>query len=186
MDPKKILADSRTAMSKAVEHTLHEFSTLHTGKATPNMVESVHVEAYGSTVRLKEIAAITTPDARTIQIQPWDKGLLRDVEKAIQVAKLGFNPVVQGDLVRCPVPELSRERRQDLAKVAHTQAEDGRVRIRTIRREANDVLKKAKTAGQISEDDLKRSEKDVQVEHDKFIAEINKHLAAKEADLLKV
>jgi ribosome recycling factor len=186
MDPKKILADSRTAMGKAVEHTLHEFSTLHTGKATPAMVESVHVDAYGSSMRLKEVAAITTPDARTITIQPWDKGLLRDIEKAIQVAKLGFNPIVQGDLIRCPVPELSRERRQDLAKVAHTQAEDGRVRIRTIRREANDVLKKAKTAGAISEDDLKRAEKDVQTEHDKFIADINKHLAAKEADLMKV
>jgi ribosome recycling factor len=186
MDPKKILADSRTAMSKAVEHTLHEFSSLHTGKATPAMVESVHVEAYGSSVRLKEVAAITTPDPRTIQIQPWDKGLLRDVEKAIQVAKLGFNPIVQGDIIRCPVPELSRERRQDLAKVAHTQAEEGRVRIRTVRREGNDALKKAKSTGAISEDDMKRAEKDMQTEHDKFIAEINKHLAAKEADLMKV
>jgi ribosome recycling factor len=186
MDPKKILADSRTAMTKAVEYTLHEFATLHTGKATPTMVESVQVMAYGSAMRLKEVAAITTPDARTIQIQPWDKGLLRDIEKAIQSANLGFNPLVQGDIIRCPMPELSRERRQDLAKVAHTHAEEGRVRVRTVRREANEALKKAKTAGTITEDDLKRGEKDVQVEHDKFIAEINKHLATKEAELMKV
>jgi ribosome recycling factor len=186
MDPKKILADARTAMTKAVEHTLHEFSALHTGKATPTMVESIAVMAYGSQMRLKEVAAITTPDARTIQIQPWDKGLLRDIEKALQVAKLGFNPLVQGDIIRCPLPELSRERRQELAKVCHTHAEEGRVRIRTIRREANEALKKAKTAGTITEDDLKRSEKDVQVEHDKFIAEVNKHLANKEAELMKV
>jgi ribosome recycling factor len=186
MDPKKILAESRAAMTKAVEYTLHEFATLHTGKATPVMVESVQVHAYGSAMRLKEVAAITTPDARTIQVQPWDKGLLRDIEKAIQSANLGFNPIVQGDIIRCPMPELSRERRQDLAKVAHTHAEEGRVRVRTVRREANDVLKKAKTAGVITEDDLKRSEKDVQVEHDKFIAEISKHLATKEAELLKV
>ncbi|HVU38487.1 MAG TPA: ribosome recycling factor [Opitutales bacterium] len=186
MDPKKTLTDARAAMAKAVEHTLHEFSSLHTGKASPVMVESVLVQAYGSTVRLKEVAAITTPDARTIQIQPWDKGVLRDVEKALQVAKLGFNPLVQGDIIRCPLPELSRERRQELAKVCHTHAEEGRVRIRTIRREANDALKKAKSAGAITEDDLKRYEKDVQTEHDKFIADVNKHLAAKEAELMKV
>ncbi len=186
MDPKKILADARAAMTKAVEFTLHEFSSLHTGKSSPLMVESVTVVAYGSSMRLKEVAAITTPDARTIQIQPWDKGLLRDIEKALQVAKLGFNPLVQGDIIRCPLPELSRERRQELAKVCHTHAEEGRIRVRTARREANDALKKAKGAGTITEDDLKRGEKDAQIEHDKFIADINKHLAAKEAELMKV
>ncbi len=186
MDPKKILADARTAMTKAIEHTLHEFSSLHTGKATPTMIESIIVQAYGTPLRLKEVAAITTPDARTLQVQPWDKGLLRDIEKALQVAKLGFNPLVQGDIIRCPLPELSRERRQELAKVCHTHAEEGRVRIRTIRRDANEALKKGKTAGTISEDDLKRGEKDVQTEHDKFIADLNKHLANKEAELMKV
>ncbi len=186
MDPKKILVDARAAMTKAVEHTLHEFAALHTGKASPTMVESVQVQAYGSAMRLKEVAAITTPDARTIQIQPWDKGLLRDIEKALQIAKLGFNPLVQGDIIRCPLPELSRERRQELAKVCHTHAEEGRVRVRNARRDANDALKKAKTASAITEDDLKRYEKDVQTEHDKFIADLNKHLAAKEAELMKV
>jgi ribosome recycling factor len=186
MDLKKILADSRSAMTKAVEFTLHEFAALHTGKASPLMVESLHVEAYGSSMRLKEVAAITTPDSRTIAIQPWDKGLLKEIEKAIQTAKLGLNPQIMGDSIRCPVPELSRERRQDLVKVAHTHAEEGRIRVRTARRDANEVLKKAKTAGAISEDDLKRSEKDIQTEHDKQIADINKHLAAKEAELLKV
>jgi ribosome recycling factor len=186
MDPKKILADARTAMTKSVEFTLHEFSTLHTGKASPSMVENLHVEAYGSTMRIKEVAAITTPDARTIQIQPWDKGMLKEIEKAIQVAKLGFNPQINGDIVRCPVPELSRERRQDMSKIAASHAEEGRIRVRTARRDGNDVLKKAKTAGAISEDDLKRYEKEIQQEHDKQIANINQHLAAKEAELLKV
>jgi ribosome recycling factor len=186
MDPKKILADVRATMTKAVEFTLHEFAALHTGKASPLMVESLHVEAYGSSMRLKEVAAITTPDARTIQVQPWDKSLLKEIEKAIQVAKLGFNPQINGDVIRCPIPELSRERRQELAKVAHTQAEEGRIRVRTARRDANDVLKKAKTSGAISEDDLKRGEKEIQQEHDKQIANINQHLAAKEAELLKV
>jgi ribosome recycling factor len=186
MDSKTAVADARAAMTKAVEFTLHEFAALHTGKATPLMVESLPVQAYGSSMRIKEVAAISTPDARTIQIQPWDKSLLRDIEKAIQTAKLGFNPLVQGDFIRCPVPELSRERRQDLAKVAHTHAEEGRIRVRTARRDANEALKKAKTAGAISEDDFKRQEKDVQTEHDKYIGEINKHLQSKEAELLKV
>jgi len=186
MDPKKILADARAAMAKAVDHTLHEFSALHTGKASPAMVEAIHVDAYGSSMRLKEVAAITTPDARTIQIQPWDKGLMKEIEKAIQTAKLGFNPIVQGDVIRCPVPELSRERRQDLAKVAHTQAEEGRVRVRTARRDGFENVKKAKAAGAVSEDDLKRVEKEIQQDHDKQIAEIAKHLASKEAELLKV
>jgi ribosome recycling factor len=186
MDLKKTITDTRAAMTKAVEFTLHEFSTLHTGKATPVMVESITVDAYGSSMRLKEIAAITTPDPRTIQIQPWDKGLLRSIEKALQVAKLGFNPLVQGDIIRCPMPELSRERRQELAKVAHTHAEEGRIRVRTARRDSIEAIKKAKTAGAISEDDLKRSEKEIQVEHDKYIAEISKHLASKEAELMKV
>ncbi len=186
MDPKKILSDARSAMMKAVDFTNHEFASLHTGKATPMMVETLPLDAYGSSMRIKEVAAITTPDARTIQIQPWDKGLLREIEKAIQVAKLGFNPIVQGDLIRVPVPELSRERRQELAKMAHSHAEEGRIRVRTARREANDALKKGKSAGTLSEDDLKRGEKDAQTEHDKYIGEINKHLAAKEAELMKV
>ncbi|MGA2051894.1 MAG: ribosome recycling factor [Opitutales bacterium] len=186
MDLKKILADARAAMTKAVEFTLHEFASLHTGKASPMMVENLHVEAYGSAMRIKEVAAITTPDPRTIQIQPWDKSMLKEIEKAIQVAKLGINPQINGDIVRCPIPELSRERRQDLAKVAHTQAEEGRIRVRTARRDANETLKKAKTSGAISEDDFKRAEKEIQQEHDKQIASINQHLAAKEAELLKV
>jgi ribosome recycling factor len=186
MDPKKALAEARASMTKALEFTQHEFATLHTGKASPMMVESVHVDAYGSSMRLKEVAAITTPDARTLQVQPWDKGLLRDIEKALQTAKLGFNPIVQGDSIRCPIPELSRERRQELVKVSHTHAEEGRIRIRTARRDSIEALKKAKTGGAISEDDLKRGEKDIQTEHDKYIGEVNKLLQTKEAELMKV
>jgi ribosome recycling factor len=143
------------------------------------------VTAYGSTVTLKEVAAVTTPDAKTIMVQPWDKSVIRDVEKGIQEANLGLNPMVDGGILRVPVPELTGERRQELAKTASNMAEDGRVRVRQARRDALDLFKAAKNES-LSEDDFKRHEKEVQKEHDDFIAEINKQLAAKEADLKKV
>ncbi|MFP4070277.1 MAG: ribosome recycling factor [Opitutales bacterium] len=185
MEPKEILKSMNADMKKAVDHTLHEFSSLHTGKASPGMLDGVKVEAYGSTVSMKEVAAVTTPDARTIMVQPWDKSIIQDVEKAIRGANLGFNPLVDGGILRVPVPELTGERRQELAKTAGNMAEDGRVRIRHARRDALDLLKAAKDEG-LPEDDFKRFEKDVQKAHDDYIAEINEHLARKEADLKKV
>ncbi|MFP4673140.1 MAG: ribosome recycling factor [Opitutales bacterium] len=172
-------------MKKAMEHTLHQFGTLHTGKASPAMLDTVKVDAYGSTVTLREIAAVTTPDARTIAVQPWDKSIIRAVEKGIQEANLGLNPIVDGGILRVPVPELTGERRKELVKTAGSMAEEGRVRIRQARRDALDALKAAQKEG-LSEDDSKRYEKQVQKAHDDFIAEINEHLAKKEADLKKV
>lgn len=185
MEPKDILKTLAADLKKALEHTLSQFDSLHTGKASPTMLDSVRVNAYGSTVSLKEVAAVTTPDAKTIMVQPWDKSVIRDVEKGIQEANLGLNPMVDGGILRVPVPELTGQRRQELAKTAGTMAEDGRVRVRQARRDALDMFKAAKDDG-LSEDDQKRYEKDVQKEHDDFIAEINKHLAAKEAELKKV
>lgn len=181
-----VLTDMQGRMKKALDHTLHEFSTIHTGKASPTMVEGVMVEAYGSSMRIKDCAAITTPDARLIQIQPWDKGLTRAIEKAIQQANIGLNPAVDGNMIRVPLPELSRERRQDFVKVANRMAEEGRVQIRNVRRDALDALKKAEKDGKISEDDLKRFEKDVQTATDKMIKDIGDHLARKEKELLAV
>ena len=177
-----ILIDAQTRMKKAVDHTLHEFSTIHTGKATPAMVETVTVEAYGSQMRLKECAAISTPDARLIQIQPWDAGLVKAIAKGIIDANLGFNPIVDGKLIRVPLPEMSRERRQEFVKTAHRLAEEGRVHVRNVRRDCIEAAKKAK----LSEDDTKRLEKDIQTSTDKSIADINTHLAAKEKDLMTV
>ena len=181
-----VLTDMQGRMKKALDHTLHEFSTIHTGKASPTMVEGVMVEAYGSSMRIKDCAAITTPDSRLIQIQPWDKGLTKAIEKAIQQANIGLNPSVDGAMVRVPLPELSRERRQDFVKVANRMAEEGRVQIRNVRRDALDALKKAEKDGKISEDDLKRFEKDVQTSTDKMIKDIGDHLARKEKELLSV
>lgn len=188
MDPEVVILEAQELMDKALAHTQHEFSTLHTGKASPGMVEGiqVYVTSYGTTSQVREISAVTTPDARTIQIQPWDRNTLKDIEKAIISANIGLNPSIQGHVIRVPVPELSGERRRDLAKVAHNMAEQGRVAVRHARHTALDPLKKGQKAGDISEDDLKRYEKDVQAMHDDYIAKINAALAKKEKDLMTV
>jgi ribosome recycling factor len=180
------LTDMQAKMKKAFDYTLHELSSIHTGKASPTMVESVMVEAYGSQMRLKECAAISTPDAHMIQIQPWDKGLTQAIVKGIQTANLGLNPTVDGSIVRVPLPQLSRERRQEFVKVANRMAEEGRVHVRNVRRDTMDALKKGQKDGKISEDDLKRFEKDVQTATDKTIKDIGDHLARKEKELLTV
>ena len=177
-----ILNDAQARMKKAVDHTLHEFSSIHTGKATPAMVETVMVEAYGQMQPLKSCAAISTPDARLIQIQPWDASLMKAIISGIQAANLGFNPVPDGKVIRIPLPDMSRERRQEFVKNAHRLAEEGRVHVRNVRRDALETSKKAK----LPEDESKRLEKDVQAATDKAIAEINTHLAHKEKDLLNV
>jgi ribosome recycling factor len=177
-----IVTEAQTKMKKAVDHTLHEFSAIHTGKATPTMVENVMVEAYGSMMRLKECAAITTPDARLIQIQPWDVGLGKAIAKAVIDANLGFNPIVDGKVIRVPLPEMSRERRQEFVKTANKLAEEGRVHVRNVRHGALDAVKKAK----LPEDETKRVEKEIQTATDKSIADINSHLAHKEKELLSV
>lgn len=177
-----LLTEAQAKMKKAVDYTLHEFSSIHTGKATPAMVEGVSVEAYGSMMRLKECAAISTPDARLIQIQPWDVALTKAIAKGIQEANLGFNPIIDGKLIRIPLPEMSRERRMEFVKTAHRMAEEGRVHIRNVRRDTLEAMKKAK----LPEDDAKRLEKDVQGATDGAIKEVNDHLAHKEKDLLTV
>jgi len=177
-----LLTDASAKMKKALDHTIHDFASIHTGKATPTMVEGVMVEAYGSQMRLKECAAITTPDARMIQIQPWDASLVKAIEKAIQVANLGFNPVVDGKIVRVPLPDMSRERRLEFVKTASRIAEEGRVQIRNIRRDIMETVKKSK----FPEDESKRLEKDIQAATDKAIKDIGDHFTAKEKELLAV
>lgn len=182
----KVIKDTIAKMDKAVDYVLHEFSSIHTGKASPSMVENIKVEAYGSTVNLKEVAAITTPDARSISIQAWDKSVVNEISKAIQKANVGLTPRIDGGLIRCPIPELSRERRQELVKTTHSMAEEGKVRVRAIRRDILDSLKKEQKAGSISEDDLKRLEKEIQTQTDKHIESITKFLTDKEKELLQI
>ncbi len=178
----EIVNDTEAKMTKAVDHTIHEFANIHTGKATPAMVESIPVEAYGSSMRIKDCAAISTPDSRMIVIQPWDKGVIQAIAKGIQVANIGLNPNIDGGIVRVPLPEMSRERRQEFVKVAHRYAEEGKVSVRKARHDGLDAIKKAK----LPEDEAKRLEKEIQALTDKHVANITEHLNAKEKELLEV
>ncbi len=174
------------SMAKAVDHAVHEFSTLHTGKASPSMVENIMVEAYDSSMRLRDMAAITTPDLRTIQIQPWDRSVIQPIEKAIQTSNLGLNPATNGDIIRLPIPELSGDRRNELVKVAHRMAEDGRISVRHARKDALDLLKEAKKDGDLSEDDFKLAEKEVQKNTDNHVSDIDNHMKGKEQELQQI
>lgn len=186
MDEETIFLTMDEKVDKAIDHTTSEFAGINTGKANPGMVEGLSVEAYGTRMTLKEMAAITTPDARTIAVQPWDKSVLKAIEKAIMTSNIGITPSIMGDVIRLPLPELTGERRQALVKVVSKQAEDGRVAIRNARRDAMDSLKKAQKEGIITEDDLKRGEKEIQVKTDESIKKINDLFAAKEKDLTTV
>lgn len=185
METKEIFDKMEMDMQKSVDHVVHEFSTLHTGKANSSMVENINVDVYGSSMKLRDVAAITTPDARTIQIQPWDKTTTAPIEKALIDAKIGITPVVTGELIRLPMPELSGERREELCKMAQGLAEQGRIGVRASRKEAMDALKDAQKEG-LPEDDFKRSEKDVQKNTDDCVNQINQSLTSKEEDLRKV
>ncbi len=185
METNQIFDKMDSEMQKSVDHVLHEFSTLHTGKANTSMVENITVDVYGSNMKLRDVAAITTPDARTIQIQPWDKASTAPIEKALLEAKIGINPIVTGEIIRLPIPELSGERREELCKMAQGFAEQGRIGIRASRKEAMDSLKEAQKEG-LPEDDFKRAEKDVQKKTDDNVTKINEALSSKEDDLRKV
>ena len=181
-----ILLEAEEKMLKSTEVIQTEFSGIRTGKASPDLVTNIMVEAYGVQMRLREMAAVTTPDSRLILIQPWDGNNVDPIRKAIEESKLGITPMVDGKLIRLPIPPLSEERRQDLVKAVKKIAEEGRVSIRANRRHAMDEIKKIQKAGEITEDQLEDGEKEVQKLTDQYIAEIEKTLVAKEAELLKV
>jgi ribosome recycling factor len=185
-DPDTILDQAKAGMEKALSHTNHEFATLHTGKANPSMVEGINIQAYGSSMRIRDVAAITTPDTRTIQIQPWDKSVVNDVKKGIETANLGFNPSVDGNLIRINIPELSKERRADLVKLAHNMGEEGRVGIRAARHDAMNELKKLEKEKALSEDDLRLYEKEVQKLTDDYTKQVNDMVSNKESELMQV
>lgn len=186
MNGKTILKEVKDRMFKSEQVFIHELAGVRTGKASPALVENVMVEAYGSQVRLKEVAAITTPEPRLLLIQPWDVNLIGAIEKAIQKANIGLTPIVDNKLVRIPFPELSAQRRQELVKAVRKMAEDARVAIRNIRRDAIERLKKMAKEGGISEDEQKHVEKELQKLTDEFIGKIDDHLKKKEQEIMSV
>src|SRR5204862_7951710 len=162
MDPDEILLDTEDSMEKGFEYLQHEFSSVRTGKASPALVENIDVEAYGASMKLKQLALITTPEPRLLVIQPFDASTTKDIEKAIKESKIGINPAVDGKIIRLPIPALSEERRKDLVKGIKQMAEEARVRIRSARREGIDAIKKAHKDGSVTEDELETYEKEIQ------------------------
>jgi ribosome recycling factor len=181
-----ILLETEEKMQKTEQHVVHEFTGVRTGKASPGLIENVQIEAYGTHMRLKELATISAPESRMLVVQPFDQANLKAIEKGIQSANLGLNPAVQGRLLRIVLPDLSTERRLELVKLCKRLAEEGRVAIRNERRHAIELLKKAKGTAGISEDDIKGAEEEVQKLTDQYIGKIDEHLAHKEKEIMTV
>ncbi|HWL54327.1 MAG TPA: ribosome recycling factor [Chthoniobacteraceae bacterium] len=186
MDSDTILLETEAAMEKAVDFMKQDFAGVRTGKASPGLVENLDVEVYGSHMRLKQLALITTPEARLLVIQPFDATTVKAIEKGIKESRLGIMPNVDGKILRLRIPELSEERRRELVKTVKSMAEETRVRVRGFRRDGIDQLKKLEKAGEISEDNLHTLEKEVQGLTDRFVKAIDENVTAKEAEILKV
>ncbi len=184
MSKDDILLEAEMSMEKSVDYMVHEFAAVRTGKASPGLVENVDVHAYGSTMKLKQLALITTPEARLLVVQPFDAGTVQDIEKALKESKIGIMPAVDGKIIRLPIPELSEERRKELVRSLSKMAEEARVRVRANRRAALDEAKKLKAAGELTEDGLRDVEDEVQKLTDRFVKSIDDHLKHKEAEIL--
>ena len=182
---KPILDQMQDHMQKAISHLEAELVKIRAGKATPSMLDGVMVDYYGSMTPLNQVANINTPEARTIQIQPWEKGLIRNIEKAIMDANLGLTPANDGQMIRITVPPLSEERRKDLVKRAKAEGEQAKVSIRNLRRDANEGIKKAQKNG-LPEDMAKDAEAKTQKITDDFISKVDKHLETKEKEIMTV
>jgi ribosome recycling factor len=183
---KTVLAETRERMQRSLEAFEQNIGAVRTGRANPAVLGRVHVDYYGASMPLPQLATITSPDARTLVITPFDKSSIAAIEKAILESDLGFNPNNQGDNIFISVPPLTDERRRDLVKTVHQMAEEARVAVRNIRRDANERLKALQKEGGLSEDELRRAEADVQKATDEFIAKIDQRTKTKETDILAV
>jgi ribosome recycling factor len=184
--PDQIIKHAEESMDKSIEALHHELATVRTGKATPTLLDSVKVDYYGQPVPLKQVASISVPEARLITIQPWEKNLVPEIEKAILASELGLNPQSDGTLIRLPIPALTEERRKDLVKVVKRFAEESKVAIRNIRRDANEKFKKKEKGHDISEDQMHTKQDDVQKMTDKFVDKIDEIIAAKEKEIMEI
>lgn len=180
------ISQAREHMEKALDAMRREFSTVRTGKASPALLDTVRVDAYGSKMPLNQVASVSAPEPRLLVVQPWDKGLVAVVEKAIKAAELGLNPQTESGIIRVPIPTLTEERRKEMVKTLHKLAEEGRVAIRHARQEGNKEVKRRESDGDISEDDARRELEQVQKLTDDYIHKIDQLLKAKEAEVMEV
>ncbi|MDB5005312.1 MAG: ribosome recycling factor [Mucilaginibacter sp.] len=182
---KKQVTDAKAAMDRAIDHADGELNKIRAGKASPSMLDDVYVDYYGTATPLSQVGTVNTPDARTIVVQPWEKSLLSAIEKAIMEANLGVNPQNDGVIIRINVPPLTEERRRDLAKKAKGEAENGKIAIRNVRKDANEKIRKLKAEG-VSEDEMKAGEAEIQKLTDAYIVKVDQLSEAKEKDIMTV
>ncbi|MCU0652487.1 MAG: ribosome recycling factor [Candidatus Omnitrophica bacterium] len=185
MAAKEILHNTEEKMKKAVESVARQFSEVRTGRAHPGLVEGLHIDYYGTLTLLKQLASISVPDAHLITIQPWDQTAIVEIEKAISKSSLGVNPSNDGKVIRLSIPPLSQDRRQELVKVVHKMAEEGRVSLRTIRRDAKEALEKLEKDKLVSEDDKFRGIDELQKMVDKYTVKVEELLKSKEKEVLE-
>ena len=181
---KEIQNKLQQQMDKTIEALKHEFSTIRAGRANAQMLDKIRVDYYGTPTPINQVGSISVPEPRTLMINPWDKSAMKDIETAIRNSDLGLNPTNDGEVIRLNVPALTEERRKELCKQAKKASEDFKVRIRNERRDANDKLKKLEKEGEITEDDLKKAQDNVQKMTDKYIKEIDTLLDIKEKDIM--
>ena len=182
----KLVEQLMDKMDKAITHMKADFATVRTGKASPALVENIQIDYYGTSVKLKELAGITTPESRLLVIQPYDPTSTGTIEKAIRASNIGINPINDGKILRLPIPELSEDRRASLSKQVASKAEETRVAVRNIRREGNDLAKKAQKCSEITEDELTSIMEEIQELTDNSISEIDKILTTKEKELMHI
>jgi len=183
---KQIIDDAERRMTKAVETAAHDFATIRTGRANPVVLDNIKVDYYGTSTPLNQLAGISVPEPRMLVVTPWDRSQINAVLKAIQASDVGLTPMSDGNMIRLNVPALTEERRRELIKLLHKKAEDHRIAARNVRRDANEHLKAQEKDSEITEDDLKREQEEVQKLTDKYIVEIDKLTAAKEHELKEV
>ncbi len=181
-----VFAKTEEKMKKAVEIFTKDLGTIRAGRAVPSLLDKITVDYYGTPTPLNQLSTISAPEARLLMVQPWDKNIIKDIEKAILKSDLGLSPNNDGNVIRLPVPQLTEERRKELVKLIKKKAEEGRVAVRNIRREANDQLKTEEKNGEITQDDLKRSQEQIQKLTDKYIENLDKILENKEKDIMEV
>ena len=180
------LQKAKQRMESALESLRREFGGVRTGKASPQLLDTVRVEAYGSKVPLNQVGTVAAPEPRMLTVQPWDRGLIKDVERALRESDLGLNPSNDGQIIRIPIPALTEERRKEYVRLLHKLAEEGRVAIRQARQDANDEIKARQKKEGLSEDDVHREEKEVQKLTDQYIAKVEEMLKHKEAEVMEV
>lgn len=178
--------EAQAQMERSIEALRREFSSVRTGKASPALLDTVRVDAYGSKMVLNQVASVSSPEPRMLVVQPWDKGLMQEIEKAIRNSELGLNPANDGNIIRVPVPALNEERRREMVKMLHKIAEDGRVAVRHARQEANKDIKRRQSEGEMSEDEARRETDRIQKLTDEHIAKVDHLLKAKEEEVMEV